>query len=76
MLTHEYADVNGIRLHYVTTGKGKPTSALRITHLPVVRANTPNYKHEIALELNRPGAGSLSEEMRELLEHDRALNRF
>lgn len=23
MFTHEYADVNGIRLHYVTTGKGK-----------------------------------------------------
>jgi pimeloyl-ACP methyl ester carboxylesterase len=23
MLTHEYADVNGIRLHYVTAGKGK-----------------------------------------------------
>lgn len=23
MLTHEYAEVNGIRLHYVTTGKGK-----------------------------------------------------
>jgi len=23
MFTHEYADVNGIRLHYLTTGKGK-----------------------------------------------------
>jgi pimeloyl-ACP methyl ester carboxylesterase len=23
MLRHEYADVNGVRLHYVTTGKGK-----------------------------------------------------
>src|ERR1700741_4643234 len=23
MLNHEYADVNGVRLHYVTSGKGK-----------------------------------------------------
>jgi hypothetical protein len=41
-----------------------------------VRSNTPNYKHDIALELNRPGAGLLSEEMQELLAHDRALKRW
>jgi hypothetical protein len=61
---------------YVTPASGKPTSAIRITHLPVVRSNTPNYKHEIALELNRPGGSPLSEEMRELLDHDRALKRW
>jgi hypothetical protein len=61
---------------YVTPATGKPTSAIRITHLPVVRSNTPNHKHEIALELNRPGGSALSEEMQELLDHDRALKRW
>lgn len=61
---------------YVAPSAGKPTSAIRITHLPVVRSNMPNHKHEIALELNRPGGATLSQEMQELLEHDRALKRW
>lgn len=61
---------------YVAPSTEKATCAIRITHLPVVRSNTPNYKHDIALELNRPGGGLLSEEMQELLAHDRALKRW
>lgn len=52
---------------YLTRHSGKPTSVLRIEHVPVVRATTPHARLEVTFELNRPGRRDLSPEFRELL---------
>jgi hypothetical protein len=39
---------------YVSQWNGKPTSALRIFHAPVVRAEQAHTRYQVQLEINRP----------------------
>jgi len=58
---------------FVAKWNGKPTSALWIRRLPVVRADNPYQKFQFALELNRPNHHfGLSPEFHHLLVHSRA----
>jgi hypothetical protein len=62
---------------YVTTWSGKPTSVLRVSYAPIVRAAEFNSQREIALEINRPGEFTkLSEEMKQLVERDHHVRRW
>jgi hypothetical protein len=56
---------------YVQRWNGKPTSALRISHAPVVNAANPHARLIVQLEVNRPGAYyRLSPEFEQLLQYD------
>jgi uncharacterized protein DUF6690 len=56
---------------------GEPTSVLRVTLASVVRADSPNTRLEVMLEINRPSANyRLSPEMKDLLERDRLAGRW
>lgn len=56
---------------YLTRWNALPTNGLRIRHAPVVRANDPHSRLEVAFEVNRPDAGySLSPEFLALIDRD------
>ena len=58
---------------FVAKWNGKPTSALWVRRLPVVRADNPYQKFQFALELNRPNHHfGLSPEFHHLLTHSQA----
>ncbi|MBP86571.1 MAG: hypothetical protein CMJ64_07645 [Planctomycetaceae bacterium] len=62
---------------YVSKWNGKPTSVLRVSHAPVVRANSPHASLQIALEINQPRAGfGSSAAAQEMLNHDQLTNRW
>ena len=39
---------------YMIQWNGQARSAMRLTHLPVVRTTTPNQRLDVMLEINRP----------------------
>lgn len=54
---------------------GRATGICRIRPLPVIRADMPNTRLEVMLEINRPGGGfGLSATASQLLEQDRQAN--
>jgi hypothetical protein len=62
---------------YLTRWNGKPTSAMRISHAPVIQAGSPHSRLEVRLEINRPSAYyGLSGEFAELLNRDRQTRRW
>jgi hypothetical protein len=62
---------------YVAKWNGKPTSVLRISHAPVVRANSPHARLSFSLELNQPRAGyNLSAATQQRLNLDQQSNRW
>ncbi len=57
---------------YTRKWNGKPTSICRIRTAPVLRADMPNSKLEVLLEINRPGMTyGLSEAAKTLVEQER-----
>ena len=62
---------------YLTKWSGKPKSALRVKHGPVVSADAPRSQLEVELELNRPGRGyKLSDSFSQSLAEERRCGRW
>lgn len=62
---------------YLAKWNGEPMSALRVALAPVVRADSPNTRLEVMLEINRPDAYyGLSPEFKELLDRDQQAKRW
>ena len=62
---------------YLTKWSGKPKSALRIRHGPIVRAGAGRLQLEVELELNRPGRGyELSETFAASLAEEQRVGRW
>jgi hypothetical protein len=62
---------------YLAKWNGTPMSALRVALAPVVRADSPNTRLEVMLEINRPRAYyGLSPEFKELLEREQQVQRW
>lgn len=62
---------------YLAKWNGAPTSALRVSLAPVVRADSPNTRLEVMLEINRPDMNyGLSPEFKELLARDQQTGRW
>lgn len=60
---------------YCAKWNGRPSSALRLSHVPIVRASSPHAKIEVLLELNRQ-RGAMSHDFLRVLEQDRQLARW
>ena len=56
---------------YLVKWNGRPTSALRVRHAPVIRAGAPHSRLDVILEINRPGRNyRLSEAFQKTLDED------
>lgn len=57
---------------FLSYGNGKPLSALRVSHLPVLRNDSPHERLDILLELNRAGRSAhASTRLLELLDQEK-----
>lgn len=62
---------------FLAKWNGEPMSALRVALAPVVRADSPNTRLEVMLEINRPDAYyHLSPEFKDLLDRDQQAKRW
>ena len=58
---------------YTRKWNGRPTSVCRIRTAPVLRADMPNSKLEVLLEINRPGSSNtLSDAAKTLVEQEQS----
>jgi hypothetical protein len=62
---------------YVAKWNGQPTSVLRVSHAPIVRADSPHARLQFALELNQPHASfTMSTAAQEMLIYDQLTDRW
>ncbi len=62
---------------YLAKWNGRPTSVLRVSNAPIIRANQPRSQLQILLEINRPDMHyGLSPEVAQLLKLDKGANRW
>lgn len=62
---------------YTIKWNGRPISALRICHAPMIQSASKLSWLEVRLEINRPeGAVKLSDEFQQLLDHDRHIQHW